>query len=122
LFGGSELFCSLLDFGQVDTVEVSIIPVLSGSGVRLLPPPCTPARLRWHSHKICCSARVALAYEVRHWRENVIAPSNSSQLTAIPETKLAAIHFFKQLEFDGVDTFTPTLGRCDEHEDEEIKK
>jgi dihydrofolate reductase len=33
LFGGSELFRSFLDFGQVDTVEVKIISVLLRSGV-----------------------------------------------------------------------------------------
>jgi dihydrofolate reductase len=38
LFGGSEIFRPFLDFGQVDTVEVSLIPVLLGSGVPLLLP------------------------------------------------------------------------------------
>jgi hypothetical protein len=84
---------------------VGLIPVLLGSGVPLLPPPYTPAKLRLHSHNIYRAGRVALAYKVQHWRENVIAPSNSSQLTAIPETKLAPIqfNFFKQLEFDNAD-------------------
>ena len=38
LFGGGELFRSLLDAGLVDTVEVAVMPVLIGSGVPLLPP------------------------------------------------------------------------------------
>jgi dihydrofolate reductase len=38
LFGGSELVRSFLDFGQVDTVEVSLIPVRLGSSVPLLLP------------------------------------------------------------------------------------
>src|SRR5260221_3720059 len=46
LMGGSELFRSFLDSGSVNTVEVSVIPVLLGSGVPLLPPPYTPATLR----------------------------------------------------------------------------
>jgi dihydrofolate reductase len=36
LFGGGELFRFLLDAGLVDTVEVTIIPVLLGSGTPLL--------------------------------------------------------------------------------------
>ena len=37
LFGGGELFRSLLDLKLVDTVEVAVIPVLLGSGIPLLP-------------------------------------------------------------------------------------
>ncbi|MDA1370738.1 MAG: dihydrofolate reductase family protein [Proteobacteria bacterium] len=36
LFGGGQLFSSLLDLGLVDVVEVSIIPILLGSGVPFL--------------------------------------------------------------------------------------
>jgi dihydrofolate reductase len=35
LFGGGQLFSSLLAAGQVDTVEVTIVPVLLGGGVPL---------------------------------------------------------------------------------------
>jgi dihydrofolate reductase len=66
IFGGSELFRSFLDSGRVDTVEVSVIPVLLGDGVPLLPPPYNPAKLRLLSHKIYRSGRVSLAYEVQH--------------------------------------------------------
>ena len=37
LYGGGELFRSLLDAGLVDTVEVAVMPVLIGSGIPLLP-------------------------------------------------------------------------------------
>ena len=37
LFGGGELFRSLLAAGLVDRVEVGIIPVLLGDGIPLLP-------------------------------------------------------------------------------------
>jgi riboflavin biosynthesis pyrimidine reductase len=40
LFGGGALFASLLAAGQVDAVEVSVVPVLLGGGVPLLPPAC----------------------------------------------------------------------------------
>ena len=66
LMGGSRLFRSFLDSGHVDTVEVSVIPVLLGGGVPLLPPPYNPAKLRLTSHKIYGSGRVSLAYEVQH--------------------------------------------------------
>jgi len=64
--GGSELFRSFLDSGHVDTVEVTVISVLLGDGVPLLPPPYNPAKLRLLSHKIYRSGRVSLAYEVQH--------------------------------------------------------
>ena len=38
LFGGGELFRSLLDAGLVDTVEIAVMPVLLGSGIPVLPP------------------------------------------------------------------------------------
>jgi dihydrofolate reductase len=37
LFGGGELFRSLLELGEVDSVEVAVMPVLLGGGVPLLP-------------------------------------------------------------------------------------
>ena len=37
LFGGGSLFRSLAEEGFVDTVEVAIIPILLGKGIRLSP-------------------------------------------------------------------------------------
>jgi dihydrofolate reductase len=65
LFGGSTMFRSLLEFGQVDTVEVTVIPVLLGVGVPLLPPPYSPAKLKLATHKIYRSGRLSLVYEVQ---------------------------------------------------------
>jgi dihydrofolate reductase len=64
LFGGSELFRSFLELGAIDTVEVSVIPVLLGAGVPLLPPPYHPTKLRLSSSKVYRSGRIALAYDV----------------------------------------------------------
>lgn len=66
LLGGSQLFRSFLDAGLVDTVEVSVIPVLLGDGIPLLPPPCHPSKLRLLSHRAYRSGRLFLAYEVLH--------------------------------------------------------
>jgi dihydrofolate reductase len=65
IFGGSGLFRSFLDSGHVDTVEVTVIPVLLGDGVPLLTPPYSPAKLRLVSHKVYRSGRVSLTYDVR---------------------------------------------------------
>ncbi len=45
LFGGGELFRSLLAAGLVDEVGVSLIPVLLGGGIPLLPSPAGRATL-----------------------------------------------------------------------------
>src|SRR5258708_32356411 len=63
LFGGSELFRSFLDSRYVDSVEVTVVPVLLGSGVPLLPPPYSPTKLRLLSSQDYRSGRVSLAYE-----------------------------------------------------------
>ena len=46
LFGGGSLFRSLLEAQLVDTVEVSIIPVLLGEGIPLLPPTPSSERVK----------------------------------------------------------------------------
>jgi len=66
LFGGASLFRSLLDAGQVDTVEVSLIPVMLGSGISLMPPPYGPVALRLTAHKVLqATGTISLEYEIR---------------------------------------------------------
>jgi dihydrofolate reductase len=65
LFGGGELFRHLLEMHLVDTVEVSIVPVLLGDGVKLLPGPAENARLALTSHRIYRSGLVSLNYTVQ---------------------------------------------------------
>jgi dihydrofolate reductase len=65
LFGGGELFASLLDAGLVDTVEVSIIPVLLGGGIPLLPPPARQTKLTLTGHRIYKAGIVSLVYSVQ---------------------------------------------------------
>jgi dihydrofolate reductase len=65
LFGGGELFRSLLDAGLVDTVELALMPVLIGSGIPLLPPGAL-AKLELVDQKILpASGIVFVSYRVR---------------------------------------------------------
>ena len=65
LFGGGGLFRSLLDAGQVDTVEVSLIPVLLGEGIPLLPPPYGKVGLKLVKHKVLkTTGTISLEYEI----------------------------------------------------------
>jgi len=65
LFGGGELFRFLLPMREVNTVGVSVLPVLLGGGVKLLPSPAQQAKLRLSEHKVCRSGIVSLVYEVQ---------------------------------------------------------
>ena len=65
LFGGGELFRSLLAAGLVDEVGFAIIPVLLGAGVPLLPAPADRARLRLKQHRVYQkTGTVLLEYEI----------------------------------------------------------
>jgi len=66
LFGGGELFRSLLELDEVDGVEVAVLPVLLGGGVPLLPSPASRRRLQLISHLVYPkSGIVLLEYAVR---------------------------------------------------------
>jgi dihydrofolate reductase len=62
LFGGGELFRSLAAARLVDTVEVSIIPIMLGEGIPVLPPPAQRVKLKWTSHKVYQTGIIALEY------------------------------------------------------------
>jgi dihydrofolate reductase len=64
LYGGGELFRSLLDAGLVDTVEPAVIPVLLGAGVPLMPPGATTKLVLADQKPLPASGIVALAYSV----------------------------------------------------------
>jgi dihydrofolate reductase len=66
LMGGGELFRSMLAMHEVDTVEVSIMPVLLGAGVPLLLPPSQRTILTLSSHRIYHSGIVSLTYDVQN--------------------------------------------------------
>lgn len=65
LFGGGELFRSLLELDRVDTVEPAIMPVLLGGGRPLLPDPAVQRRLTLTGRRVYPSGVVWLEYDVR---------------------------------------------------------
>ncbi len=63
LFGGGKLFHSLLELELVDSVEVSVIPVLLGGGLPLLPHPSKYGKLQLTNHRVYPkTGTVALEY------------------------------------------------------------
>lgn len=66
LFGGGELFRSLLGEGQVDRVEVTVVPALLGGGVPLLPPGGPRTALTLTGTRQYPSGMVTLSYTVSH--------------------------------------------------------
>lgn len=62
LYGGGELFRSLLALGCVDTVEPAVIPVLLGGGVPLLPGPAVRKKLSLIGQRTYSSGIVWLEY------------------------------------------------------------
>ncbi len=66
LFGGGRLFRSLLEAGQVDAVEVAVVPVLLGGGIPFLPPPADQTKLELIGHRVYDkSGIVSLDYTVK---------------------------------------------------------
>jgi dihydrofolate reductase len=64
LFGGGNLFRSLLAAGQVDAVEVAVVPVLLGGGISLLSGPADRATLKLERTQVYQSGIVGLVYSV----------------------------------------------------------
>ena len=65
LFGGGELFRSLLAAGLVDEIGVSVIPVLLGGGIPLLPSPAIRATLRLRKQRLYeKTGTVGLEYDI----------------------------------------------------------
>ena len=64
LFGGGELFRTLLDAGLVDTVELAVMPVLLGAGIPVLPPGASASLVLRDVKRLATSGIVVLAYSV----------------------------------------------------------
>ena len=71
LWGGGELFRSVLELGLVDQLEVAIIPVLLGDGLPLLPRPGTRAKLKLTGEKLFKkTGTLMLNYDVKRARKS----------------------------------------------------
>jgi len=66
LFGGGDLFRSLLDAQLVDTIEVSVAPILLSQGIPLLPLGQRSPQLTLTEHKILPSGIATLCYAVKY--------------------------------------------------------
>src|SRR5262245_60825743 len=65
LFGGGELFRSLMSAGLVDAVDVAIVQVLLGGGIQLLQQPVDRSSLKLTTHRVYeKSGIVGLEYDV----------------------------------------------------------
>ena len=65
IFGGGELFRSLLAAGLVDEVGFAVIPVLLGGGIPMLPAPADRATLKLKEHRVYeKTGTVGLEYEI----------------------------------------------------------
>ena len=65
LFGGGELFRSLLAAGLVDGIGVSLIPVLLGGGIPFLPAPASRARLKLRKQSLYeKTGTIGLEYDI----------------------------------------------------------
>ena len=70
LWGGGDLFRSLLEVNLVDTVEVGVVPVVLGQGIPLLPTPARQTRLTLTSHQVYKkTGTVSLVYDVTPGRK-----------------------------------------------------
>lgn len=65
LFGGGELFRSVLDAGLVDTIELAVMPILLSQGVPLLSAGARSPSLQLTESKTLPSGIVLLSYAVQ---------------------------------------------------------
>ena len=65
LWGGGELFRTLVEAGLVDGVDVGIIPILLGGGIPLLPTPASRLPLRLVRHRLySATGTIVVEYDV----------------------------------------------------------
>jgi dihydrofolate reductase len=70
LFGGGELFRSVLDAGLIDTIELAVMPILLSQGVPLLSAGARSPSLRLTESKTLPSGIVLLSYTLSKKRKD----------------------------------------------------
>jgi len=88
LFGGGELFRTLLDAGVVDTVELAVMPVLLGAGIPVLPPGASAKLVLSDVKRLPKSGIVFLSYTVEG-AASPAPPIRYIKAKKNPETKTA---------------------------------
>jgi len=63
--GGGELFRKLLDLGEVDSVNITTVPVVLGEGTPLMAPPYAPTKLALLTHRVYKSGSISMTYELK---------------------------------------------------------
>jgi dihydrofolate reductase len=66
LMGGGELFRTLLDARLVDTIEIGIVPILLGRGIRLLPEFLQSVPLKFRKSETFPSGIILMKYDVAY--------------------------------------------------------
>lgn len=64
LMGGGTVFRHLLGLGEVDSISVTIIPVLLGDGTPLMPSPYDPTMLTLSTHRVYKSGIISAIYQI----------------------------------------------------------
>jgi dihydrofolate reductase/ribosomal protein S18 acetylase RimI-like enzyme len=93
IFGGGELFRSLLAEGLVDRIEMSLIPVLLGGGIPLLPPPAGRAKLKLRGQRVYeKTGTVGLEYDILRDSSVMRPPYRLRAADARDADAIAALH------------------------------
>jgi dihydrofolate reductase len=64
LMGGGKLFRKLLDLGEVDSLNITIVPVMLGEGTPLMSPPYAPTKLALLTHRVYKSGSISMTYKL----------------------------------------------------------
>lgn len=64
LMGGGVVFRHLLDLSEVDSISVTIIPILLGNGTPLMPSPYDPTLLTLSTHRVYKSGIISAIYQI----------------------------------------------------------
>jgi dihydrofolate reductase len=59
----------LLDLGEVDSLNITTIPVMLGDGTPLMSPPYAPTKLALLTHRVYKSGSISMTYELNSWSQ-----------------------------------------------------
>ena len=65
LMGGGELFRKPLDLGEVDSVNITTVPVILGDGTPLMSLPYGPTKPALLTHRVYKSGNISMTYALK---------------------------------------------------------